>query len=324
MYECDQTPANAGWDVLQVWCAPLEWVVQGWLYQHVELCPGYDEPNGQTASYRRSADDLAGAVDSYIEWRLQTDAPRTEIPWGGGAALAVADDVSWYSFNVASDQAKLFRSSDLPIVFVAITHDLPHTYRLEVRGTSMYTWYVDGEIADSGVPVGPFPGANPRITWRARSAYEPNTTRWDYIRYGTIPADASGDYDSDGDVDADDFYFFEECALGDGVPSGPGCRFADFDADGDTDCDDWAEFAARWSGPPETLPLLSLCATQLGDLNCDGNVNILDINAFVLVLSDPAAYTTAYPGCNPANGDINGDDAINVLDINPFVALLSL
>jgi len=59
-----------------------------------------------------------------------------------------------------------------------------------------------------------------------------STTRWDYIRYGTIPDDASGDFDSDGDVDADDAYFFVDCLLGPGS-LWPGCAWADMNADGD-------------------------------------------------------------------------------------------
>jgi len=71
-----------------------------------------------------------------------------------------------------------------------------------------------------------------------------NTVWWDYIRYGTIPEEASGDYDSDEDVDLDDYYYVHECfsQSGPGVDAGPGCRFADFDGDSDVDFKDLAAF----------------------------------------------------------------------------------
>ncbi|TWT45564.1 hypothetical protein RAS1_19920 [Phycisphaerae bacterium RAS1] len=321
VYECAQPPPEAGWQVVQIWCDPRQWIDAGWFNQHVELCPGYPPPGGQQGVYRRLLAELAGATDSYVEWRVETDAARSEIPWGGGAIIAAADDGSGYSFYIARDQAKLNRSNSLPIIFVDIVPGTPHTYRLEVRGAALYVWYVDGQVADSGVPVAAFPGANPEISWRAKAAWQANTTRWDYIRYGTIPADASGDYDSDGDVDESDLYFFSECLLGEGVPSGPGCRFADFDADGDTDCDDWVAFQAHWTGPPAVPPIPPPCAV-VGDTNCDGAVNVLDINAFVMALSDPSAYAAQFPTCPISTADANGDGAIDILDINAFVTLL--
>ncbi|TWT42408.1 hypothetical protein RAS1_35400 [Phycisphaerae bacterium RAS1] len=322
LYECAEPPVAAGWDVIQVWCDPAQWVEASWFNQRLELCPGYPPPNGQTASYRRGLADFVGAPAFFVEWRVQTDAPRSEIVWGGGAILAAADEMSAYSFYVTSNQAKLIRANWLPIIIVDIATDAPHTYRLEVFGSAQYAWYIDGLVADVGVPVASFPLGNAEISWTGRSAYFPNTTRWDYIRYGTLPIDASGDYNSDGSVDEFDLSFFVECLLGEGVPSGPGCRFADFDADGDTDCDDWVSFRAHWTGPPAMPPIPPPCAI-VGDTNCDGAVNVLDINPFILALSDPAAYAAAYPTCEIANGDVNGDGNVDVLDINPFVALLS-
>ncbi|TWT45698.1 hypothetical protein RAS1_21270 [Phycisphaerae bacterium RAS1] len=273
------------------------------------------------AVYWRSLSDLAGATDTYVEWRVETDAPRTEIPWGGGAAIAPADDVSLYNFFIARDQARIYRSASLPIVFVDVAPGVPHTYRLEVHGAALFIWYVDGKVVDAGTPVAAFPSANPRLSWRARAAWVENTTRWDYLRYGTIPAEASGDYDSDGSVDEFDLSFFVECLLGEGIPSGPGCRFADFDADGDTDCDDWAAFVAHWTGPPAVPPIPPPCAA-VGDTNCDGAVNVLDINAFVMALSDPSAYAAQFPNCPISTADANGDGAIDILDINALVTLI--
>ncbi|NOX59811.1 MAG: hypothetical protein GXP29_13280 [Planctomycetes bacterium] len=52
-----------------------------------------------------------------------------------------------------------------------------------------------------------------------------------------------GDLDSDGDVDADDYAMWENCADGPGVSAMPGCEKADCDGDGDVDLADFAPFA---------------------------------------------------------------------------------
>ena len=70
--------------------------------------------------------------------------------------------------------------------------------------------------------------------------YLDNTTQWDYIRFGVIPVEGSGDFDSDGDLDLTDWYFFEECLTNGGpdTEAGPGCLWADIDQDGDVDFGD--------------------------------------------------------------------------------------
>lgn len=83
-----------------------------------------------------------------------------------------------------------------------------------------------------------------------------NTTRWDYVRFGVIPEDGSGDYDSDSAVTLDDFYFVHECLTnqrpgingGPGKDAGPGCRFVDFDFDDDVDMKDIAFLQENFTG----------------------------------------------------------------------------
>ncbi|MFQ5415135.1 MAG: hypothetical protein ACE5E6_11825, partial [Phycisphaerae bacterium] len=123
-------------------------------------------------------------------------------------------------------------------------------------GEQQYIWYIDGDIAHADVPGGPYPEHNPAIAWRAKSAFLTSEVRWDYIRYGDIPEDGSFDFDSDDDVDHQDYYYVQECLVKDGPgifggprnDAGPGCRFADSDGDTDVDLRDIAAFQNAFTG----------------------------------------------------------------------------
>ena len=228
-YEATVFPDQAGFDVVQIVCQPALSVNGGFFIQHVELCEGFPPPGGQEAAYRRLLDDFIGEEDFFVEWRVESDADQSELPWGGGGALAAGSQGGVnYLASIADDQVELWRDNLLPILFIDIEPGVPHTYRLELHGADLYIWYIDGVIVDSGVPQGPYPSFNPKLTWRAKAAWLPNTTSWDYIRYGTIPADGTGDFDSDGLVQLDDYYFVEECLLGPDIDAGPGISHAPF------------------------------------------------------------------------------------------------
>jgi hypothetical protein len=77
------------------------------------------------------------------------------------------------------------------------------------------------------------------------------------IRFAKFSSPGSGDFDNDGDVDADDAVRFETCFTGsDGGPFVPGCEPGDFDGDNDIDCADWDAFVLAWTaaGQPPNLP----------------------------------------------------------------------
>ena len=58
------------------------------------------------------------------------------------------------------------------------------------------------------------------------------------------------DFDSDGDVDVNDFSFFQQCFNGPGnPPASPDCGEADFDGDHDVDVSDFATFQSCFNGP---------------------------------------------------------------------------
>ncbi|MDO8629655.1 MAG: hypothetical protein Q7R41_04120, partial [Phycisphaerales bacterium] len=80
------------------------------------------------------------------------------------------------------------------------------------------------------------------------------------LRFVKFSSAGSGDFDSDGDVDADDSARFETCFTGaNGGPIDPGCEPGDFDLDNDIDCVDWEAFALAWTAPGQP-PELAQCA----------------------------------------------------------------
>jgi hypothetical protein len=112
------------------------------------------------------------------------------------------------------------------------------------------------------------------------------------------PASLPGDFEPDGDVDADDidFYSGNIGAMADGD-----LAQLDFDNDGVVTLDDHQFHIENFVQTPNGA------GTFVGDINLDGSVNVLG-DAFSLVgnlgLSSGAGY---------ADGDLNADGAVNVL-----------
>jgi hypothetical protein len=250
-------PVSEGWNLIQTICAET-WVEDGWYQQ------GFDPDTCSTGSgagqdaYVRSITDFNGEPEFFLEFHLQTDGDRSEIPRGAPAGISMANFAGViYHVTVARDLVKFIGHFDLPGRFFEIEPGLPHTFRIELY-PDWYVFYIDGNVTDEGAPDGPFPAHDARITWLGRSWELPAENAWDYIRYGVIPLDGSGDFDSDGVVTPDDFYFFHECLSnrrlgingGPGMDAGPGCRFADFNDDSSTDLSDFATFQLLFGQAP--------------------------------------------------------------------------
>ena len=245
-YEANSFPGEE-WERI-VDCAPERWTEDGWFHQDVESLRC--DPVSDLDAYTRRIGEFEGAATFFVEWRIEADGDREEIPFGGPAVLA-----AWsrgpvnYWFGMARDQLKFVQDSFHVILFVDIEPGVPHTFRLELFGDDAYRLFIDRGLVLFGVPGGRYPANTPGIAWQAQSRFSDSHVRWDYIRYGVIPEDGSGDFDSDDDVDQDDYYFFHEClaASGPDTDAGPGCRFADFDADSDVDLDDFVVFQDRFT-----------------------------------------------------------------------------
>jgi len=248
-------PVSEGWSLVVQYCAPEIWTDQGWYQQQLDLdaCP--PGPSGGREVYRRSLETLNGVATFFVEFRVQADGDRSEIPYGAPALLAMGNNARVnYHITVARDLVKFFGDFYIPI-FIDVAADVPHIYRLELRA-DRYAFHIDADLIDEGPPQGPFPAFTSKVLWQGQSWYLPCHNAWDYIRYGVIPVDGSGDYDSDGAVTLFDHYFIHDCLTKDGPGifggpnnnAGPGCRFADFDADADTDLLDFAEFQNLFTG----------------------------------------------------------------------------
>jgi hypothetical protein len=248
-YEATSFPEDQGWERRDVLFPADRWIEDGWFFQHAEIVDPGPPQEVEQDLYDRSLAPFAGAATFFVQWRIETDGPREGIPAVAPAALsAYGYSGILYHFTIAEDQAR-FIDSDLSVLLIEIEPGVPHTYYLELHGTDSYVWYIDGTRIDAAEPEGPYPTSDSVIVFGARAAVEASTTRWDYIRFGVIPQDGSGDFDSNG-VDLDDLYFFQDCLLGpDG--DGPGCRWADINGDGIADGQDIDLFVDALLAPPQ-------------------------------------------------------------------------
>jgi len=246
---------SEGWSLFNKYCAEAR-NDEGWYFQRFDPATCPTGTNGAQDAYTRWMTEYNGEPQFFLEFHVYTDGDRSEIPRGAPVAISIFNFYGInYNLTIASDIVEFVRDVKLPIWFVNIEAGIPHTYRIELY-PDRYVFYIDTLAIDSGAPEGPFPAHDARITWVGSSWELPCKNAWDYIRYGVIPTDGRGDYDSDGAITSADFYFFHECLsnqrLGiNGGPdndAGPGCRFADFDSDGDTDLLDVAEFQNAFSG----------------------------------------------------------------------------
>jgi hypothetical protein len=209
------------------------WLADGWLVQYSEQVQNGQILEEEADSYRRDFPEQVGLPTWFLQFRVITDTPPVYEDVGPGAIAAAGHTGVEYHFVIGDSQIRFLRDSFLPLVYANIQPGVPHTFRLELSGTQSYTFWIDSVLIDSGVPEGPYPVSSSFVTFRGKASSPVNTTKWDYVRFGRIPTDYSGDFDSNGVIDETDIFFLVDCLLGPEVDaSGPGCRWADMNADG--------------------------------------------------------------------------------------------
>ena len=189
-YEGEVFPEEVGFE-REIRYDPERWIDEGWLFQHV-VARGNGGPfEGDNDSYRYSLSSFA-ELPFFVEWRVITDAPNSEVDGNnGGAILAVAGSgvnapVVTYHFNMASGLARLLFGFPMPTLYFDIEPGVPHTYRLEVYGGDYFEFTIDGVVRASGLPEDAWPNSDASMIWGARYFQSAHTTQWDYIRFGTI------------------------------------------------------------------------------------------------------------------------------------------
>jgi len=250
-YECETLPISFGWQQSAIWCNPESWIDAGLFIQLVEIGECHPPPFGDFESFYSLLNPFEGVERFFVEWRVYADGSSSEIPGVAPSAFVLSNFSGvGYHVTISRDRVQLLRDVLLPIIFVDIMPESPHVHRIELIGEESYAYYIDAELIDNGKPQGGFLTSAARLTWSAGTWYQSNVVTWDYIRYGRIPDDHSGDFDTSGTVGLFDFRYFDECRANSGpnVNAGPGCRWADMDADTDVDLLDFGAFQIAFTG----------------------------------------------------------------------------
>ena len=167
-------------------------VADGVFSHHVELGQWDPPPYGEQDFYRFDLDEFVGRP-FFAEWRMTSDAPRSEVDENNGAGLIVFTGGGvGYHFNMASDFARILRGYPFPTIYFDIEAGVPHTYRLEVYGADYFEFQIDGLVVDSGLPEAEFPSSDALMSFGTRFYMDESTSNWDYVRFGTIPEPATG------------------------------------------------------------------------------------------------------------------------------------
>jgi len=191
-YEGETMPEEAGFVRFFIY-DPERWIEDGWFFQSIDQGGGTGGPyDGDYDRYDYDVSGFAG-LPFFVEWRLLTDAPDSEVDFhNGGAAVILNGPGVTYHFNIASGLARLLREYPYPTVYFDIEPGVPHTYRLEVYGGNNFEFQIDGITVESGVPGDAFPAGDSELLFRSRYYLSPHTTQWDYVRFGTIPEPGTG------------------------------------------------------------------------------------------------------------------------------------
>ncbi len=158
-------------------------------------------------------------VNEYME-EFETSTPHDEYVLGGTVYMLATPGKEYLAYfpNGGSGQINLSSAS----------------------GQMRYSWYNPRTQAMAGGGTVTAGGAS---TFSA-----PDTQDWVLWLRRQVPPAEMTDFDDDGDVDLEDFGFFQSCYSGSGVAPRSGCGAADLDGDNDVDQADFTIFKSCFGG----------------------------------------------------------------------------
>jgi hypothetical protein len=243
--EFNSFPETDGW-TRNLFCTPERALENGSLLLSVAPNECAPPPVGDRDTYIRSVDGYEDSAEFFIEWRVYIDGDSSEFDWGGPVFVtAWTFGPVFYGCRISEDRVLFEVDDGFEHAVFPLEKGSAHTFRLELVGAVSYSFFVDDGLMMMGTPSGNYLAQIPSINLNTASAHLASEARWDYIRFGDIPTDGSGDFDSEGGVELRDWRYFVECVERTGItPGDPGCRWADMDFDGDVDLADFATFQA--------------------------------------------------------------------------------
>lgn len=253
-------PEDEGWTLVVREGEVFSWADDGVYHQDFPSTCALEDVCG-TEAFTLSVDAFNGNTAWFYEFRVSATGGRSEIIAGAPTSFSAFNAFGeLYLARVASDQVKLFRDSSLPVLFFDLTPGILHRIRIELDNSQppTYEWFIDSVSVDAGLAEDVFPSDDARITWQGRTWMQPTLNAWDYIRFGDIPIPASGDFNSDGQVDDFEVFYIDECIQRSaaGEPAHPSCSWSDVNGDNTVDCTDWEVIAGTlWTGPTDPPPI---------------------------------------------------------------------
>ena len=204
-------------------------------------------------------------------WSVVAAPPGTQVDGNGlvtgwtpgpGSSGTIANFTIQAANSAGSDtESWQVRVDSVAPVIAEVTPDPDTaTIRLEyvkqltlLQGFPAPTWSVvtgpsGAQVSSNGLVSGWRPAAEEGgtlvdFTIRASNGEGWDTESWQvYVKH-------LADFDSDGDVDQEDFSHLQKCFSGSGVGYDAGCQDADLMGDGDVDADDFEVFRSCMAGP---------------------------------------------------------------------------
>ena len=190
-YDGDVFPEEAGFDRVSSFDVDRS-LTDGWFNHHVELGVWGPPPYGEKDYYNFDLPSFAGSP-FFIEWRMISDAPDSEVnQQNGGSLVVLVGGPVRYHFNIASGVARIVRGIQYPVRYFAIEPGVAHTYRLEVFGDEYFEFSIDSLVVDCGLPESVFPTPDALMSFGTRYYRAESTGAWDYVKFGAIPEPATG------------------------------------------------------------------------------------------------------------------------------------